>query len=37
VFDRGRIAEEGNHGDLMQRAGVYRDLFTHQAAGLLEA
>ena len=37
VFDRGRIAEEGSHTDLMQRAGIYRDLFTHQAAGLLEA
>ncbi len=37
VFERGRIAEEGSHADLMQRAGVYRDLFTHQAAGLLEA
>jgi ATP-binding cassette subfamily B protein len=37
VFDRGRIAEEGSHGDLMQHAGIYRDLFTHQAAGLLEA
>ena len=36
VFDRGRIAEEGSHADLMQRAGIYRDLFTHQAAGLLE-
>jgi ATP-binding cassette, subfamily B, bacterial len=37
VFDRGRIAEEGSHDDLMQRAGIYRDLFTYQAAGLLEA
>jgi ATP-binding cassette subfamily B protein len=37
VFDRGRVAEEGSHTDLMQHAGLYRDLFTHQAAGLLEA
>jgi ATP-binding cassette, subfamily B, bacterial len=37
VFDRGQIAEEGSHADLMRRAGLYRDLFTHQAAGLLEA
>jgi ATP-binding cassette subfamily B protein len=36
VFDRGRVAEEGSHADLMQGAGLYRDLFTHQAAGLLE-
>jgi ATP-binding cassette subfamily B protein len=37
VFDRGDIAEEGTHADLMQRGGAYRDLFTHQAAGLLDA
>ncbi len=36
VFDRGRVAEEGSHAELMRRAGPYRDLFTHQAAGLLE-
>ena len=35
VFDHGRIAEQGSHRDLMQRAGLYQDLFTHQAAGLL--
>jgi len=35
VFDRGRVAEEGSHADLMQVGGPYRDLFTHQAAGLL--
>ena len=35
VFDRGRVAEEGSHAELMQHAGLYRDLFTHQAAGLL--
>jgi len=37
VFDRGRVAEEGSHVELMQHAGLYRDLFTHQAAGLLQA
>ena len=37
VFDRGRVVEEGSHAALMQRAGPYRALFTHQAAGLLEA
>jgi ATP-binding cassette subfamily B protein len=36
VFDRGLVTEEGSHAELMQRAGAYRDLFTHQAAGLLE-
>jgi ATP-binding cassette subfamily B protein len=37
VFDRGHVAEDGSHMDLMQRAGLYRDLFTYQAAGLLDA
>ena len=37
VFDRGDIAEEGTHAELMQRGGAYRDLFTHQAAGLMDA
>jgi ATP-binding cassette subfamily B protein len=37
VFDHGCIAEGGSHTDLMQRAGPYRDLFTNQAAGLLDA
>ena len=37
VFDRGRVAEQGGHAELMLRAGLYRDLFTHQAAGLLAA
>jgi ATP-binding cassette subfamily B protein len=35
VFDRGRVVEEGSHAALMQRAGAYSELFTHQAAGLL--
>ncbi|HYZ22081.1 MAG TPA: ABC transporter ATP-binding protein, partial [Rhodopila sp.] len=34
VFDRGRIVEEGSHAALIERAGLYRDLFTHQAMGL---
>jgi ATP-binding cassette subfamily B protein len=37
VFDRGEVAEEGSHADLMLRGGLYRDLFTHQAAGLMDA
>jgi ATP-binding cassette subfamily B protein len=36
VFDRGRVAEEGSHGSLMQSGGIYRELFDHQAAGLAE-
>jgi ATP-binding cassette subfamily B protein len=36
VFDRGRVVEEGSHAALMQRAGPYRDLFSQQAAGLME-
>ena len=37
VFDRGRVAEEGSHAELMRHGGLYRDLFTHQAAGLMDA
>jgi ATP-binding cassette subfamily B protein len=37
VFDRGRVTEQGTHGALMRRGGLYWELFTHQAAGLLEA
>jgi ATP-binding cassette, subfamily B, bacterial len=36
VFDRGRIVEEGSHIELLRAPGPYRDLFMHQAAGLLE-
>jgi ATP-binding cassette subfamily B protein len=34
VFDQGRIVEQGSHAELMRHDGPYRDLFTHQAAGL---
>jgi ATP-binding cassette subfamily B protein len=37
VFDHGEVVDEGSHRDLMQGAGPYRHLFTHQAAGLMEA
>lgn len=31
VIDRGRIAEEGSHGELMQKQGLYAELFKAQA------
>lgn len=37
VFDRGAVVEEGTHAALMRRGGIYRELFNHQAAGLVEA
>jgi ATP-binding cassette subfamily B protein len=37
VFDQGRIVEEGGHAELVRRkGGLYRALFEHQAAGLVE-
>ncbi len=36
VFDRGRVVEEGTHDALMRRGGIYRELFNHQAAGLVK-
>ena len=35
VFDRGAVVEEGTHDALMRRGGIYRELFNHQAAGLV--
>ena len=34
VIEGGRIAEEGTHGELMARRGIYSDLYTKQAAWL---
>jgi ATP-binding cassette, subfamily B, bacterial len=35
VFDRGKVAEEGSHGDLVRReSGIYRALFERQALEL---
>jgi len=34
VFDRGRIAEEGSHSDLLRSDGIYRSLFEKQAGEL---
>lgn len=33
VMERGRIVEHGTHSELMERAGVYADMFALQAAG----
>ena len=37
VFDRGRIVEQGTHAELVKReGGHYRELFEHQAMGLID-
>jgi ATP-binding cassette subfamily B protein len=33
VLDRGRIVEAGTHDDLVERGGLYAELFQLQAAG----
>jgi ATP-binding cassette subfamily B protein len=33
VLERGRIIEEGSHGELLQNGGKYSELFELQAAG----
>ncbi len=35
VVDRGRIAEQGSHADLLRRNGVYARLWAHQSGGFL--
>jgi ATP-binding cassette, subfamily B, multidrug efflux pump len=37
VLDQGRIAEEGNHSDLLRRDGQYAQLWRHQSHGFLES
>ncbi len=36
VLDRGRVVEEGSHGELMAAAGLYSELFTLQARAYLD-
>jgi ATP-binding cassette subfamily B multidrug efflux pump len=35
VLDQGRIAEEGTHRELLQRHGLYAELWNHQSGGFL--
>lgn len=34
VFDKGKIVEDGNHGTLLSRNGIYKKLYTDQFASL---
>jgi ATP-binding cassette subfamily B protein len=37
VFERGQVVEEGSHAELVRRSGgLYRELFEHQATGLVQ-
>ena len=35
IMDKGRIVEEGSHGALLQRGGLYADLWERQSGGFL--
>jgi ATP-binding cassette, subfamily B, multidrug efflux pump len=35
VLDKGRILEEGGHGDLLRRGGLYAQLWTRQSGGFM--
>jgi ATP-binding cassette, subfamily B, bacterial len=37
VLDGGRVVESGTHEQLMERKGLYADLFTLQASAYVEA
>lgn len=36
VLDKGQIVEEGTHRELLERDGLYADLWNHQTGGFLE-
>lgn len=36
VLDKGTIAEEGTHKELLEKGGIYADLWNHQTGGFLE-
>jgi ABC-type multidrug transport system fused ATPase/permease subunit len=36
VLDRGAIVEEGTHDQLVERKGIYAELWHHQAGGFLQ-
>jgi ATP-binding cassette subfamily B protein len=36
VLDRGQIVEEGTHQELLDRGGIYSELWRHQAGGFLQ-
>ncbi|MEK7564333.1 MAG: ABC transporter ATP-binding protein [Patescibacteria group bacterium] len=36
VLDEGKIAEEGTHKELLEKGGIYADLWSHQTGGFME-
>ena len=36
VLDKGQIVEEGTHKELLEKKGLYADLWEHQTGGFLE-
>jgi len=37
VLDRGRVAEQGTHRELLEQKGLYAKLWSHQSGGFIEA
>ncbi|MBL9048471.1 MAG: ABC transporter ATP-binding protein, partial [Tabrizicola sp.] len=37
IMDKGAIVEEGTHGELLRRGGLYADLWARQSGGFLAA